>query len=162
MGKSKTDQCGKVNQGIPGTVGNLGGQPVKQSVRPNRSKPRTYSAADAGRIICYAVGSGATPSEIQEKAGCCLGDLCERERQLIRRLLIAGAVVGFALSLAIPWLRLLRTILALPGIGGLVSRLIPSRAAALLADESAVIDLAVSEWRVIMAEAEKIVSSTIP
>lgn len=49
--------------------------------RPNRTKVRTFSAKDVGRIACKAVEAGESPAEIVKQLEECLGkQLCDRER----------------------------------------------------------------------------------
>ena len=42
--------------------------PFKCYYKPERTKPRKFTASDAARIICYAKQSGATDAEITKKA----------------------------------------------------------------------------------------------
>lgn len=136
-------ECSRQAVRRPGRVGNLGTIPSPK--RPKRPGPRTYTAADAARIICYAVGAGASPQEIVERAGCCLDESgqCAELRAVAERMLAAGEALLLPSLILVGLLPVLRLMGRLPLLG---KRLLPLIAA------GEVIDLAASEWRVIATE----------
>ena len=149
------ESCGKVSAERPGRVGNLApGRAIVE--RPERARKRRYSAKDAGRIICYAVGAGASPREIKEAAGCCLPeDDCEKVKQLVRQFLPLLAILLSIVPVITGAVAVLRRIRRVPVVGTLLGRSLP-----LLALETTleVIDLAVSEYTVIAVELTALVS----
>lgn len=83
--------------------------------KPNRSKPRLFSAKDCGRIVCKAVDQGQSRAEIWRRVEPCLGDPCEkvRVRAFVNAVLEAGAAIAIALTAAIAVMRIARVALAL-------------------------------------------------
>lgn len=98
---------------------------IKCYRKPNRSKPRTYTEKDAGRIVCRVVSQGGDRDKLVAEISKCI-DLCDKERirQKVNELLQAvlalslllGALAGAlgaitALLLRIPLGRLLLPLL---------------------------------------------------
>lgn len=71
--------------------------PIKCYRKPNRKKPRVFTARDVCRIAEYAIEDGANPEEI---ADC----ICEDERRKVRELrgilIDLLAIAGIALALS--------------------------------------------------------------
>lgn len=91
--------------------------------RPNRTRKRTFTARDVGRIACQAVKAGVPPSEIVKELEECLGEqLCDKERvrQQLRSYLqstaaffdllsvLAGIVIGLLIPVARWGVKILR------------------------------------------------------
>lgn len=67
--------------------------------KPKRSKPRTYTEKDAGRIVCRVVSQGGDRDKLKAEIEKCL-ELCdyERIRQGITQLLEKSAALTVAVS----------------------------------------------------------------
>lgn len=77
--------------------------PLKCYQKPNRTKVRTFTAKDVGRIACYAIDDGALKSDVRREVDKCLGPNEECEHafsvlEVILKLLLALALALFVLS----------------------------------------------------------------
>lgn len=50
--------------------------------KPNRKKPRVFTAKDCGRIVCYAIADGANPQDVREAISECLPQQCKYDEIL--------------------------------------------------------------------------------
>lgn len=85
--------------------------------RPRRSKPRVYTAADVGRIACYAIADGADPKEVSQALKKCAPCQCEDDETT---LLALAAALGLAGLLVGAFLPILSTVTASALVRGLV------------------------------------------
>lgn len=73
--------------------------------KPTRTKVRTFTAKDCGRIVCAAIADGVLPDDIEKELEKCLGErdkACEKEKSLVRSFAaVAGAILtGLAIFTA--------------------------------------------------------------
>jgi len=85
--------------------------------RPRRSKPRVYTAADVGRIACYAIADGADPAEVSKALKKCAPCQCEDDETT---LLALAAALGLAGLLVGAFLPVLTSVTASALVRGLV------------------------------------------
>ncbi len=80
---------------------------VKCYIKPNRSKPRTFSAKDVGRITCAAVEDGVSQTSIREEVSKCVqvDKECEEVRDKLKQAEAVIAISIVVLAVVIPAFR---------------------------------------------------------